>query len=158
MKSIVETLLEPGDEASGTARSLTAVELGDIMTKMDRDNNGDVDFEEFYYWYEAEMEKKQVKLDLQLKMTLFEKDASARAEAMAESKIFEVKQKAEVRRTERSTQRSCLWLSGLPCQCLRHSMSVSEQPSCCGCFCSGGCGGDEAEGGGCAVWPQRDGT
>ena len=65
MKSIVETLLAPVDEASGTARSLTAVELGDIMTKMDRDNNGDVDFEEFYYWYEAEMEKKQVKLDLQ---------------------------------------------------------------------------------------------
>ena len=93
MKSIVETLLAPVDEASGTARSLTAVELGDIMTKMDRDNNGDVDFEEFYYWYEAEMGKKQVKLDLQLKMTLFEKDASARAEAMAESKIFEVKQK-----------------------------------------------------------------
>ena len=28
MKSIVETLLAPVDEASGTARSLTAVELG----------------------------------------------------------------------------------------------------------------------------------
>ena len=151
----METLLAPVDEASGTARSLTAVELGDIMTKMDRDNNGDVDFEEFYYWYEAEMEKKQVKLDLQLKMTLFEKDASARAEAMAESKIFEVKQKAEVRRTE------CIHAALLPAALrvdVRHSMAVSEQPSCCGCFCSGGCGGDEAEGGGCAVWPQRDGA
>ena len=25
-------------------------ELGDIMTKMDRDGNNAVDFEEFYYW------------------------------------------------------------------------------------------------------------
>ena len=121
----METLLAPVDEASGTARSLTAVELGDIMTKMDRDNNGDVDFEEFYYWYEAEMEKKQVKLDLQLKMTLFEKEASARAEAMAESKIFEVKQKAEVIHTETANAALFLWLP---------SMSMSEQPSCCSCF------------------------
>ena len=74
------------------------------------------------------MEKKQVKLDLQLKMTLFEKDASARAEAMAESKIFEVKQKAEVRRTERSTQRSCLQrsmlMSDIRCQCLNNRRAV----------------------------------
>eukprot|EP01045_Picozoa_sp_COSAG04_P015074 COSAG04_NODE_1168_length_7978_cov_4.222998_8_plen_271_part_00 len=60
------------------------------------DNNGDVNLEEFYLWYEAEMEKQLVKLDVQLKMTLFEKDASARAETMAESKIFEVKQKAKM--------------------------------------------------------------
>lgn len=26
------------------------MELGDIMTKMDRDGNNTVDFEEFYYW------------------------------------------------------------------------------------------------------------
>eukprot|EP01043_Picozoa_sp_COSAG02_P047901 COSAG02_NODE_4641_length_5137_cov_114.825057_3_plen_140_part_00 len=41
------------DDASGTPRGFTPTELGDIMTKMDRDGNNTVDFEEFYYWYSA---------------------------------------------------------------------------------------------------------
>ena len=67
------------------------------MTKMDRDGNNTVDFEEFYYWYEQEMEKKAVQLTMQLKMSEFEAEANARAETIQElqSNLFEAQQKAD---------------------------------------------------------------
>ena len=44
-------LQEIGVMTSDLGLSLTTVELSAAMEQMDRDNNGDVDFEEFFIWY-----------------------------------------------------------------------------------------------------------
>lgn len=84
VKQLAETLLAPVDDASGYPRGFTPTELGDIMTKMDRDGNDAVDFEEFYYWYEQEMEKKAVQVALDVTMAEFEAEAVVRAETIQE--------------------------------------------------------------------------
>ena len=47
---LAESLIQPVDDVTGEPRALTEQEVDDIMQIMDRDGEGTVAFEEFFYW------------------------------------------------------------------------------------------------------------